>query len=227
MGFGLLFFGFTLVLSMTAYSVLPSFIGYFLCMYACLKLSSYEKKFRVSAWIFGIVGTLFMLFSFFSLSVMISKNTILSDSQEYLQPVSELVFYVGQIGILPSLASIARDTGRTRTAFACKRNIVLYVVMFALFIASNILVSKGWEYSRYCVLYATVSRLVVILMTMIQVFSCYMWICREGEEEAEKEEAESKLNRRVTRHFDKKAEESAETEEEPKWIKDKKRKKRK
>ena len=42
MGFGLLFVGLTLVLSMTAYGVLPSFLGYFLCMYACFKLSPYE-----------------------------------------------------------------------------------------------------------------------------------------------------------------------------------------
>ena len=103
MGFGLLFFGFTLVLCMMAYSILPSFIGYFVCVYACLKLSEYEDAFKRSAKIFAGAAVFFMMQSFLALAVRISGNTLLEDFAETVQPVSQAVFYIGQLGLLPAL----------------------------------------------------------------------------------------------------------------------------
>ena len=227
MGFGLLFLGLSLVLAMTAYGVLPSFIGFFLCMYACFRLEPYDAQFGRCAWAMGGVGCYFMGVSALQLVLLIGKNTLLSDFAENLQPVTEAVFYFSQLCLLLALSSIAAETGRTRTARACKRNIVIYILLFALYIAANVLVSRGWEYSRYCLLYLTLSRFLVLVMTMVQVFACYMWICREGEEEEEQREAESRLNRRFTKRFrHAPANETVKEEEEPKWIRDKKRKKR-
>lgn len=226
MGFGLLFVGLSLILSMTAYGVLPSFIGYFFCMYACFKLSPYEPGFKRAGWAFGAAGCYFLAFSLLQLIVLTGKNTLLSDFSENLQPVTEAVFYASQLFLLPALSAIARDTGRTRTARACKRNIVIYLVMFALYIAANILVSQGWAYSRWALIYLTLSRLLVLALTMIQVFSCYMWICREGEEEEEQMAAESRLNRRVTSAFKKEQPTQEKTEEIPQWIKDKRKRKK-
>lgn len=149
MGFGLLFVGLTLVLSMTAYGVLPSFLGYFLCMYACFKLSPYEKRFRFSAWAMGAVGTLSLMYTLLQLVILKSGNTQLSDFANNLQLANELVFYFGQFALLPALAAIAKETGRRRTELACKRNMGLYTVMYGLFIAANILLRNNWEYSRF------------------------------------------------------------------------------
>jgi len=228
MGFGVLFLGLSLVLAMTAYGVLPSFIGFFVCMYACLRLSAYDDQFRPAAWALGAVGSYFMAVSILQLVILVGKNTLLSDFAENLQPVTEAVFYVAQLFLLVALSSIAAGTGRIRTARACKRNIVIYILLYALYIVANVLISQGWEYSRYCLLYLTLSRFLVLILTMVQVFACYMWICREGEEEEEQKGTESKLNRRFTDRFKRAPEGEAETkEEEPKWIRDKKRKKRK
>ncbi len=224
MGFGLLFVGLTLVLSMTAYGVLPSFVGYFLCMYACFKLSSYEKHFRFSAWAMGVVGTLSLMYTLLQLVILKSGNTRLSDFANNLQLANELVFYFGQFALLPALSAIAKETGRRRTELACKRNMGLYAVMYGFFIAANILLQNDWEYGRICLVYVTVSRLLVAVLTMVQVFSCYMWICREGEEN-EETELPGFFNRRVDR-FGKREEEKKEAEEESKWLRNKRRKKK-
>ena len=131
MGFGILFFGLSLVLAMTAYAVLPSFIGFFVCMYACFRLAQYDEQFGKAAWAMGAVGSYFMGVSVLQFVVLIGKNTMLSDFADALQPFTEGIFYLSQLFLLLALSSIARDTGRERTARACKRNIVLYMVFFA------------------------------------------------------------------------------------------------
>ena len=123
MGFGILFVGYSLILCMSAYSVLPSFVGYFICMYGCLKLSEYEDKFKVSAMGFAAGGSIMMAQSVMQLLVLTDGNTLLSDFAGMTVPFFELVIYGVQMTLLPALAAIARDTGRTKTAFACKRNI--------------------------------------------------------------------------------------------------------
>ena len=200
MGFGILFVGYSLILCMTAYSVLPSFVGYFICMYGCLKLSEYEDRFKISAIGFAAGGSLMMMQSVMQFIVLTDGNTLLADFSEMTVPFFELVIYGVQMTLLPALVAIARDTGRTKTVFACKRNMVLFPLMYLLFIVANVLVSSGSAYGQYLVIYLTLSRIAVLVLTMIQVFSCYMWICREGQEE---EEEESALNKHVTAPFKK------------------------
>ncbi|MBP3321004.1 MAG: hypothetical protein J6M12_01490 [Clostridia bacterium] len=198
MGFGILFIGYTLILCMSAYSVLPSFVGYFICMYACFKLSEYEDRFKISAIGFGAGGSIMMMQSMMQLLVLTEGNTMLADFASMTVPFFELVLYAVQMTLLPALIAIARDTGRRKTVFACKRNMVLFPVMYVLFIVANILISGGSAYGNYLILYLTLSRYAVLILVMIQVFSCYMWICREGQEE---EEEESALNKHVNAPF--------------------------
>lgn len=202
MGFGLLFVGYTLVLCMSGYGVLPAFIGYFVCMYACLKLSEYEEKFRWAGWTFGGVGAFSFAQSALQLTALLDGNTLFSDVVNRFQPIGELVFYIGQWMLLPALISITAETGRKKTLFACRRNSVLFVVMFFLYVVANVLLYTDWEYGRYCLIYTVISRFVVLLLNMISVFSCYMWICAEGQEEEEAAK-ESKLNESVTSFFKK------------------------
>lgn len=228
MGFGLLFVGLSLTLSMTAYGVLPSFIGCFFCMYACFKLSRYEGSFMRAARVFGGAGCYLTAVCLTQVFVMTGKNTLLSDFTQYLQPVTEGVYYLCHLFLLSSLAAIARETGRVRTARACRRNTVIYILMFVLYVAANLLIHFGWRYGNYCLIYLTLSRVLLFALTLVQVFSCYMWICREGEEEEEKEHAESALNARVNAPFRRKKEAARPTpeEEEPKWIRDRKKRKK-
>lgn len=199
MGFGILFIGYTLILCMSGYSVLPSFIGYFICLYACLKLSEYEDHFKISAIGFGVGGSIMMMQSMMQLLVLTDGNTLLSDFASMTVPFFELVLYGVQMTLLPALVAIARDTGRKKTVFACKRNMILFPIMYILFIVANVLVSAGSAYSGYLLLYLTLSRYGMLILMMIQVFSCYMWICREGQEEEEEEE--SALNKHVNGPF--------------------------
>lgn len=228
MGFGLLLVGYTLVLCMSAYTALPAFIGYYIIMYGCLKLAEYEERFRTAAWVMGGAACVFACQSMMGLLNMAEGNTLLSDLSENLQPVFEFAFYASQLVLLPALAAIARDTGRKRTEFACKRNILLLALMFCMYLVCNYLIRDGFEYSRYCIMYLLASRYLALILMMVQVFSCYMWICREGEEEEESAQEESKLNRHFTRPFGKKdRQEEAPKEELPAWRKVRDKRKRK
>lgn len=228
MGFGLLFIGLSLTLSMTAYGVLPSFIGCFVSMYACLKLSEYEKSFSRCAFVFGGAGCYLMAYCLMQIIVFTGKNTLLSDFTGNLQSFTEAVYYLCHLFLMQPLGAIARDAGRERTARACRRNTAIYILMFILYVAANLLIYNGWAYSRYCLIYLTLSRVLLFALTLIQVFSCYMWICREGEEEEERSLSESKLNARVNARFRRNADadDSAPGETEPKWIRDKRKRKK-
>ena len=128
-----------------------------------------------------------MMQSVMHLLILTDGNTLLSDFASMTVPFFELVLYAVQMTLLPALLAIARDTGRRKTVFACKRNLILFPVMYLLFIVANILISGGSAYGNYLILYLTLSRYAVLILVMIQVFSCYMWICREGQEEEEEE----------------------------------------
>jgi hypothetical protein len=150
--------------------------------------------------------------------VLTDGNTLLSDLASLAVPFFELVIYGVQMTLLPALAAIAKETGRKKTAFACKRNMVLFPLMYLLFIAANLFVSKAGPYAQILMVYLTLSKIAVLLLTMVQIFSCYMWICREGQEE---EEEESALNRHVTAPFKRKDGENGAQQQ-----KEKRRKKR-
>jgi hypothetical protein len=152
MGFGILFIGYTLILCMSAYSALPSFIGYFICMYACFKLSEYEDRFKISAVGFGVGGSIMMMQSVMHLLILTDGNTMLSDFAGTTVPFFELVCYGVQMTLLPALVAIARDTGRKKTVFACKRNMILFPIMYVLFIVANVLISADNAYSNYLII---------------------------------------------------------------------------
>lgn len=207
MGFGILFIGFTLVLTMIYYPALPSFIGYGVCAFACFKLSAYEGKFKLSGVSFAAVGTAALVNSVLQIVWLLGKNDALKSFLDGAVPVFTAIFYLGQILLLPALIAIAGDTGRKKTVFACWRNGVIFILLFGLFIAANILKTNE-TYAPYCVIYIAVSPFIVLILNMISVFACYMWICPEGEEEREQESA---LNRSVTRHFGKNKAQEKET----------------
>lgn len=199
MGFGILFIGLTLVLTMIYYPALPSFIGYGVCAYACFKLSEYEGKFKLSGVSFAAVGTAALVNSVLQIIRLLGKSEAPGAFLDGAVPYFTAIFYIGQILLLPALISIAKDTGRKKTVFACYRNGVIFALLFGLFVAANILKTND-AYAPYCVIYIAVSPFIVLILNMISVFACYMWICPEGEEEREQESA---LNRSVTRYFGK------------------------
>lgn len=222
MGFGIVFIGLTLILTMTAYGVLPAFIGYFVCAYGCKKLCDYEEKFKLPRTVMMIAGMLGIVDMILAIVGYFGKDqTVLSVSGGFGLAM-DLVLFACALTLLSALRKIADDTGREKTVMGCNVSAAVLTVCLIIELVAVLLVIFGVSNPITAVLswYTLIIPFAVLGVLIVLTFSCYMWICPEGEEEMEKETA---LNRRITSAF-RKTEQNDGNSERPTNKKKKKRK---
>ena len=200
LGFGILFIGyfFTLTLNLKGINIPPHFIGYLLMFWGCSKLMPYSRYFK---------RTNYTLIILFSVDPFVFYNEI-----SFLKIlVSALMHFY----LLKALIEISTDVGRVKISIKCKRNIIITLVIlgFQAIIAnpffdlgleellSSVFVpstGNGADGEAVLGLYDHITSIAVnfvVILNMIQIFSCYMWICYEGDEEMELENAKDPLSK--------------------------------
>lgn len=219
MGFGILFIGyfFTLNLDLKGVHVPPDFIGYLLMFWACNKLSPYSIFFRKTNY------TLIAL-SAISAGLFVSEIMVLFNSSPILFE-AELIFIKTVINavmhffLFKAIIEISTDVGRTKIAIKCKRNTYITLAILtcqAIFCVPFIDFAIKDEIFRHV---TDIGVNFMIILNMIQIFSCYMWICYEGDEEMDIDNANDPLSKLTS----KMAKEHAEYKLEKKKSKKKKK----
>ena len=200
MGFGIVFIGLTLILTMTAYGVLPAFIGYFICAYGCKKLCEDEDKFKLPRLVMTVAGVLGIVDMVLAIVGYFGKNETVNDISGGFGLAMDIVLFACALTLLPALRKIAADTERKKTAVGCIVSTVILTVCLAIELVAVVLVTLGVSNPITAVLswYTLIIPFAVLGILIVLTFSCYMWICPEGEEEMEQE---TMLNRRVTSAF--------------------------
>ena len=181
MGFGLMFIGYFFVYVMS-YVFIPKLVGYLIMLWASLKLSAFDIKFKkcvpilgalsivsvytLTGGVFNHIGTDLVFFNEIALNIV-------SLTEEALT----LVFHAF---LMLAISSIARDTGLENIRFRSMRNLVVIGIAEIFYVVVTLLPKENIQVLFFT---ALVLRLLWIILDLILLVSCYRMICEEGDED--------------------------------------------
>jgi len=191
MGFGLLFLGYTLPLAPLPYLLaLPDCIGFVFMLVALSKLSPHSKNFKFAGYILYFMLALSLTTLFIESTVFINEFITpltvfkspgdIINTLSFSQLVCNLAFHYFLFQALIDIASFVENKKIVRK---CKRNriITLIYLIYAVIIALPLGFPK--EIFQYLAYINNIAYYPVFILNAIQIFSCYMWICYEGDED--------------------------------------------
>lgn len=196
MGFGILFIGyfFTLNLNLKGVNIPPDFIGYLLMFWACNKLRDYSTYFKKTS--FMLIPLAAISAGLFTSEILalfsIGADLVISDLLVFIKVVSCGVMH---FFLLKALMEISHDVGRTKITIKCRRNLYITLAVLlcqALFCIPLISFPHKSEIFRHV---SDIGVNFIVILNMIQIFSCYMWICYEGDEDMDVENANDPLSK--------------------------------
>ncbi len=212
MGFGLLFIGYllTFLLSMAGgYGAYPAIVGCLVLLYAQTKLAEYEKNFKYS-----FFATLPMT-ACVAYELAVSAVTMMGISlpgflgsagmeaaMKYAGFVFEFAFHCF---LLLAIAKIAGDTELGKQKTAAWRNLIIYGVYFATAVVAS-LISPETDAAPYLFLAQFVMYLVCMILNGVLIFSCYMHICDENDQDMKAKPSRFEAVNRFREEFDRREE---------------------
>ena len=181
MGFGLIFIGYAAMFVMP-YSIFPAFVGLFIIMRGIRRLAPYSKKF-VYAYNAFFLLTLYSAFVTWLAIGLVANIPFLSSGIVSLVKIGEWVgLAVAHFFMFAGMIELARMVGIRRISDKCSRNLYFIVTYISVQIILDIIRPP------MPLIFQSLNMLlwsVLIVMNSVQIFSCYMRICYEGEEDAE------------------------------------------
>ena len=209
MGFGLMFVGyfFTYLISLVLF---PRILGYAIMMWATVKLSAFDLKFKRCL---PVLGGLFLVSAYsFAGDIVNHFNLATSFFNEHVLNIvsagEEALVVLFHIFLMLAIGSIAKDTGLDKIRFRAMRNLFLIV---AAELAYTVVIFLPKNKVVQTVFAATVIlRFIWIFLDLILLASCHRLICEEGDESMPEKEInipvlkqmESVMRRRDKNAFD-------------------------
>ena len=201
MGFGLLAFGWMFFGDIPwKIDFLVDFLGCFFIIMACRKLKPYSVHFASAAKWFGVLLIPSIAITSLELAYMIFEKQIISEYLVHVEVVHTLIFAVATYYLLMAIIRISTDVGRNKIATKCRRNMGISAVAMLLYVSTRLLANTVFpsdqltKIVRICWLVANVVWYMALVLNFIQIFSCYMWICYEGDEDMPMYEHSLKTN---------------------------------
>jgi len=208
MGFGLLFIGYlaTYLLYLAGgYGCFPAIIGCFLMLYALTKLSEYEPLFKYA--FFAVIPLTVCWGYFVAAEVALSFGTVLPGFLSSVKTQNAIIYarsffdLLYHSALLLSIAKIAGDTGIARTRNAAIRNLIVYAAFVVAQIA-DFLTPVTSAYSLYVFLGVLIFWLMELILNSICIFSCYMRICDEGDQDMDAKPSKFKIINDLRTEYD-------------------------
>lgn len=202
MGFGLLFAGYIL----TANIVMRKYtdvLAYALMLRAASKLSPYEKNFRTAKtllWGMLAVGFGWFAFSIVALFGVISETWV-ANVDYVLEIVSIAYGLFFDHALFKGIENLAEETEIPVLAMRAKRQHAITIFFDCVY-----LICIGVPFfANFTVLIAPIFMvlwIVIACMNASVIYSCYMWICLEGEEEVERKRSRFAIVNRIGDFFE-------------------------
>jgi hypothetical protein len=186
MGFGVLFIGylFTYLFAMTPFSYPAEIIGNAVILYAVILLSRHNKflKFTVyaeSAVLFCAVVNVILYYV---------QQSAVSAVMEYVKIISVFLFH---FMLYKGISMLAKDTELPKIVRKAKRNTYITVtyLMFSLFLQLPFPEKITNELRLFLTFPVFFLGLIWLALNCTLFYSCYMWICLEGDEDMEAKES--------------------------------------
>ena len=197
MGFGILFLGYFLTLNFEfkGINIPPDFLGYIFMMVACSKLTPYSNNFKYTLRCLIPLTVLSAGLTTMEVMAAISPNLAFPYIADIMN-IKYLLMMVLHYLLLKALMDISRDVGRYKITDKCRRNIIISIVMIVLVVLLTLPIPFPFKDSIAWI--ATIVLLNgMVLLNSVQIFSCYMWICYEGDEDMPMKEPKDPLSKIV------------------------------
>ncbi len=193
MGFGFLFLGnfFFADFYYKDFDILPDFVGLILVFIGLLTLSTYGCGFdNLKRYMY----LMFPLSLFHSVLQILLINSIDLGIYEIWSYVYTAIRLVYTLMLLVAIYRIANDTEVHSIAAKAQRNMVLFViynaiVLFLDFPAESIRKIEEFLIQKFAFgLFMFIVKDILFILNLVLIYSCYMWICKEGDEDMPEKE---------------------------------------
>ena len=196
MGFGLLFLGYFIAYFMSL--ALPlKIVGCLLMIWAVMKLSEYNQRFRLCLAPLGIlcVFSVYAIICFVSKSLQL-QSVICSDSvYKVVSNLGEVVDIAYHTCLLTAVCAIAKETELPKIAFCSMRNLLIVCVGGVLYYV-NLFIPVG-DIIKPIGFISAVIRLLWKVLNCILIANCYRLICPEGDEDMPVKESKIGIIRKM------------------------------
>ena len=224
MGFGILFLGYFLTLNFEyrGVNVPPDFLGYIIMIAACFKLSPYSVNFKKT--IYSVIPLTVLSFGITVMEVMSAINSsFVFNYIADIRNIKYLLMVVMNYFLLSSLVDISKEVGRYKITNKCRRNIIITTIL--IFTVMILTLPFDFPYKDSISIMATIVLLnFAVLLNSVQIFSCYMWICYEGDEDMPMREPKDPLSKMIYKTKEENAKYKEEKEQKEQHKKRKKKK---
>lgn len=191
MGFGVMFFGvffFTGVrfAAVGSFDFLPDIIGYLLILYGIKCASRYCADFK-TARIAGYVGAVISAVMFLSQGLeMIGVYALGETGQLLVDTAAHAVQIVFIMILLRSIFSLAKEVGAEKTEKRVLMSLIVAPIFWIAYIAIGIMSVANVITDTKITSAALLCEIIYVILTATAIFSAYMWICVEGDEDMPK-----------------------------------------
>ena len=194
MGFGLLFIGYLFFFSFPYKQTLnlpPDLLGFIISYIGIRTLAEYGCGWENLKKYFSVIFPASILNLI--LQIVNLSGNLLGIREIWLYAYEALII-VYNILLLVSVHNIAKDTEVKSIQAKAKRNIILMLVYYIIMLVFSLPISYVQEiYKHLAVNYSF--TLVLFLynylwrfLNLVLIFSCYMWICKEGDQDMPEKE---------------------------------------
>lgn len=196
MGLGLLFIGYVLtsLFTLTPAYFITDLVGAFLMYEALMKLRRHAERFKYAIWsvyvlfFHAAVQCVYRLLEYIGI---FEQNVIFTEALEIFRLV---IVFVYTVALLSALRELSLSVGDEKLADKCKRNIWLLVISYIFIISLSLDIDALVDYVAAFSAFALLFKLICAVLICVNIYSCYMWICLEGDlEEKPSEPKKSKL----------------------------------
>ena len=182
MGFGILFIGYFLILNLTYYG-LTDVIAATVMLLGLYNLSGFNKYFK---WAFTAT-LVFLVFSLGEFGVAIYEFLITKIDAPVMISIMSAIrsIIIGAMSglILKALSAIATEVDLPKIAKKCEAQIIATSVIYALWVILELPLTFINPYAlAIASLITLLSTMVIIILNLASIYSCYMKICMPGEE---------------------------------------------
>ena len=187
MGFGTLFIGYFLLLNVTYYGF-SDFICSAIILYALYRLSSVNKGFRAAA----IAAGVFCVFSLYELTVFIINSFTLTDISAMLTATAalrSLIVCGFTVPMLIGMRDVCYEVDLKPLGKKCHKTLIPTFVIYTLGIlieAQGVFSFIDMKYIAMIGLAVTLAMMILVIVNLVSIYSCYMKICMPDEQTSKK-----------------------------------------
>ncbi len=210
MGFGLLFIGYLLAffLALTKFGFAIRLLGYAIIAWSLIKLRDYEPKFTYPqglSFLLVIIGVFnFLLEGAAELAIALPEWMSASDSVvDWAEFIVDIAL---NITLLWVIAEFAHRLDLRKQRVAALRNMIFVGAYFILYFLGSGPMAGNERFQSVFALPMLIIQLFWIFLNLALIFSCYMYICPEGDEDMPRRRSRFKFINKIKEESDRRVE---------------------